>query len=146
MLLAPSICYRARQCQNIRVVFNSYSIASYSSDGKSDGTSKTTKARATAPTTSRKLSAEKLKLLDLLVERMPRSTLDIVKKVQMTKPGGHKQMQKESTISKLPEKKPRDIVNAARAVATQLESKAVGKVLLKSVGLNPKKISSAQTK
>lgn len=140
MLSASNVCHRIRKYPKFIVVWNEYAVTSYSNQ-KSDGASGFgLKAKAK----QQKLPNDKLKKLDLLVERMPKTTLDIVKRVQMSKPQGYRQMQKLPPLSEVPKKKPIDIVDAARAVSKDFKKKSVSNELLVSIGLNPHALKKAQ--
>lgn len=142
MLSAFNVCHRIRKYPKFNVVWNEHAIASYSNQ-KSDEASGFGLKGKTKP---QKLPSDKLKKLDLLVERMPKTTLDIVKRVQMSKPQGYRQMQKLPPLSEMPEKKPKDVVDAARAVSKDLRKKSVSNELLTSIGLNPQALKKAQAK
>lgn len=144
-MLAMNRCHGLRECHKLPIILTTCSTACYSNK-KGSGYGKKNDEKKD---TENKLPDEKLRKLNEMIKRMPNSSIGIVSNVQMSKPIGYKAL-KEIIDKKKPakqiEKKPKDIIQAAQRVAAEIGHKKVQKHLLESVGLNVKKLKSAQQK
>lgn len=142
MMSILNSCNGLRKYQQICWMLNKHSVAFYSNE-KGDGNKKNTKQPQESNQQKPRLSDENLKRMDELVKRMPKSPLNIVQQVQRAKPAGYKQLQKVTVAE--PVKKPKNIADAAQAVAKEVakdrvEQKNTRNRLLESVGLDAKRI------